>query len=208
MEPAANPRGTLLWWHGGGFVAGHPLRAMVPAAWIAAAAGLRAVLPTWPLAPEARWPAQAIHARAWCGRIDGPLVLGGDSAGGALALACAARARALVLLYPALGAPPSADAERWDLPATGLDPPAIRAMYMRLGASDLARRWTRGLPPTRLVIGDREPLEADAALLRTLGQVDTDTVPGRGHGFARDAGRDVAATCAMERAGEWVAPLL
>lgn len=198
---------TLLWWHGGGFVAGHPLRALAPAAWIAETAGMTCILPLWPLAPEAKWPAQARHARNWCRRITGPVYVGGDSAGGALALACSDLAEALVLGYPALGAAPGASVERWGSQENGLDAAAVKKMYARLGAPDLSARWEQGLPPCLVLTGDREPLADDRNILHGLGTFDVHVTPGAGHGFLRDAGKEAPATQAVLTAGRWLQSL-
>lgn len=92
-SPAA-PRGTILWLHGGGFVLGSSggVYANLAAA-LARATGMRVVVPDYRLAPEHPFPAghddclavaRALAADAFS---DGPFVLGGDSAGGCLALA-------------------------------------------------------------------------------------------------------------------------
>ena len=82
---------TVLWFHGGGFVFGAP-ETHTGMARAIAAAGVRVVLPRYRLAPEHKWPAMLEDALAAIDAVDGPLVIGGDSAGGQLAL-CAARRR-------------------------------------------------------------------------------------------------------------------
>lgn len=83
----------ILWFHGGAYCLGSPRshRAMVAA--LAHRMGVRAVLPDYRLAPENPFPAAPDDARAvWRGLLDageppGAIILGGDSAGGGLALA-------------------------------------------------------------------------------------------------------------------------
>jgi len=87
---------VLLWLHGGGYIVGSPdtHRAMV--ARLARRLGMRALLPDYRLAPEHPFPAayqdtlaawDALIAR---GYAPGDIVVGGDSAGGGLALALTA----------------------------------------------------------------------------------------------------------------------
>ncbi|WP_147107106.1 alpha/beta hydrolase [Tateyamaria sp. syn59] len=80
---------TILYFHGGGYVFGSPRTHGAMLASLAHRAGAHAVLPRYPLAPEHPFPASVDHARAVydaCRAMDGPLVIGGDSAGGGLAL--------------------------------------------------------------------------------------------------------------------------
>ena len=81
---------TILYFHGGGYVFGSPRTHSAMVAALASRAGARAVLPRYPLAPEHPFPAALDHARQVydvCRDQNGPLVIGGDSAGGGLALA-------------------------------------------------------------------------------------------------------------------------
>ncbi|MEL6885943.1 MAG: alpha/beta hydrolase [Pseudomonadota bacterium] len=89
-------RTTILYFHGGGFVFGAPETHAAMLAALAKRAGARAILPRYPLAPEHPYPAaadQALAAYHACLRDHGPqtIILGGDSAGGALALTLLAR---------------------------------------------------------------------------------------------------------------------
>ncbi|WP_254694111.1 alpha/beta hydrolase [Sulfitobacter sp. SK012] len=82
---------VILYFHGGGFVFGSPETHAALAAQLAHRVKGRALLPRYRLAPEAVFPAAALDVRAaWDGLIaDGVdpahVVIGGDSAGGALA---------------------------------------------------------------------------------------------------------------------------
>src|SRR5699024_50070 len=91
--------GSILYFHGGGYAFGSPQTHRRLGAGLAARAGLRVVLPCYPLAPEQRWPAQLQAALAAVDEQPDPLLLAGDSAGGHLALvtalACARRGRRL-----------------------------------------------------------------------------------------------------------------
>ncbi|WP_299704521.1 alpha/beta hydrolase [uncultured Tateyamaria sp.] len=85
----AEPQTTILYFHGGGFVFGSPQTHGAMAAALAKRAAARAVLPRYPLAPEHPFPAALDHAIAAyreCRAQGGPVIVGGDSAGGGLAL--------------------------------------------------------------------------------------------------------------------------
>ncbi len=87
---------TILYFHGGGFVFGAPETHAAMLAALAKRAGANAILPRYPLAPEYRFPAALDHALASyhaCLEDTRPetIVIGGDSAGGALALTVLAR---------------------------------------------------------------------------------------------------------------------
>lgn len=90
-------RGVILYFHGGAYFAGSPRTHRALGARLAALSGLRVALARYPLAPENPAPAAfdaalAAHARLLAlGHAPGEIVLGGDSAGGGLALALLAR---------------------------------------------------------------------------------------------------------------------
>ncbi|WP_413720042.1 alpha/beta hydrolase fold domain-containing protein [Silicimonas sp. MF1-12-2] len=91
--PSASGDAVLLYFHGGGYITGNAASHLPMVGSIAGKAGLRAVLPDYGLAPERPFPAAFEDALAtWNGlRNEGTdarrIVLGGDSAGGGLALA-------------------------------------------------------------------------------------------------------------------------
>ena len=91
--PAPAGAGVLLWLHGGAYCLGSPRTHADMAGELARRAGTGAVLPDYRLAPEAVFPAPLDDARAaWEALLDqglapGRIALGGDSAGGGLALA-------------------------------------------------------------------------------------------------------------------------
>ena len=109
------PVGTLLFFHGGGFIMGTPALRDGLCRRIAARTGLRIVSPGYRLAPEHPFPAAHddarraldwVRGRGWAG----PLLVGGDSAGANLAAGLARDAGAQngggvdgqVLIYPAV----------------------------------------------------------------------------------------------------------
>jgi acetyl esterase/lipase len=84
-------RRALLWFHGGGFTIGSALGYSVLAAGLSAAAGMGVVVPEYRLAPEHPFPAaveDAALAARWLTQTYGAAAsfVGGDSAGGALAV--------------------------------------------------------------------------------------------------------------------------
>ncbi len=105
--------GTLVWFFGGGFVWGEPRSELQIVGPIAESTGIDIVLPDYRLAPE--HPAPAAAEDAWAAWVavselgSDPLWLGGESAGGNLALLVAQRCiaegrpapKALALLSPA-----------------------------------------------------------------------------------------------------------
>jgi acetyl esterase/lipase len=106
-EPAA-PRATLLWFHGGGYRLGSAEGSKVFASRLAAAASVRVVMVDYRLAPEHPFPAAVVDAAAvYDAVLDEPtwnalpVVAGGDSAGGGLALVLAVAARDSGVAVPA-----------------------------------------------------------------------------------------------------------
>lgn len=89
--PAA--RRVTLYFHGGGYIAGSPATHAPMLARLAKLSGIEVRAPAYRLAPEARFPAAFEDAKAAfrqaleAGYRPGDIVLGGDSAGGGLALA-------------------------------------------------------------------------------------------------------------------------
>ena len=95
--PSAAPGRVVLYLHGGGYVIGSPRSHRHLAAAIATAAGSSALLLEYRCAPEAPFPAavdDAVAAYRWLldqGVSAGGIVIAGDSAGGGLTVADAAR---------------------------------------------------------------------------------------------------------------------
>lgn len=114
VPPQSHPARVFLFLHGGGYNSGSPKTHRKLAAHLGQAAGMRVLLPDYRLAPEHPHPAgvkDALLAYGWLlseGRKAQEIVLGGDSAGGGLALsmllalreAGATMPRAAVLLSP------------------------------------------------------------------------------------------------------------
>nr|WP_235915989.1 alpha/beta hydrolase [Thalassovita mangrovi] len=94
--PATSDR-VLLYLHGGGYLAGSPETHKRLVARLCRMTGMRALLPSYRLAPEHRLPAALYDSEAAfdhliaLGYRPGDIVIGGDSAGGGLALSLLAR---------------------------------------------------------------------------------------------------------------------
>ena len=190
---------TYLHLHGGGFVTGllrvH-LRALVQ---LADLSGASVLAPDYPLPPGS----DAAGILAFCDRVledalrDGPVVLGGDSAGGTLAiLLAAARAREgrplprrLVLWSPLCDLRVNAGGyDGWD---GVIEPDGVRAGAARFAgtagdAVNPALVPLEGLPPTTVFAGTRDPLYPDIAAwiarAREAGvDVQAHAEPGLGH---------------------------
>ena len=94
-----SPGATVLYFHGGGYRMGAPAAWVAFTSAVAEAGGARVVAADYRLAPEHPFPAAVHDAVAAYEALlddapDGPIVVGGDSAGGGLAVALAVACRA------------------------------------------------------------------------------------------------------------------
>jgi acetyl esterase/lipase len=191
-EPGADLGRTLLYFHGGAYVAGSPTGYRALWSRVASAAGVRGVAPAYRLAPEHPFPAAvddavaAYRALLEEGVEPGGLAVAGDSAGGGLAMALLLAARdqglplpsSLTLLSP------------WvDLTCTGASmetraaaDPSLTPAGLRQRAGDYLagqdaghplasplRADLRGLPPMLIHVGTAEVLLDDAIRLAARG---------------------------------------
>jgi epsilon-lactone hydrolase len=181
-----DPHRTLLYLHGGGYVAGiDPFHVRFLAS-LASGLGVRVVLPDYPLAPEHTWrdshEALADLATRWAKESD-ELLLAGDSAGGgyALALALTLRERGgpqagrMVLLSPwvdlTTSTPESEEHAARD-PWLHLGKLRAYAAWWAGSAEDLGRPEVSpaladlaGLPSTLMICGTRDTLAPGCRLL-------------------------------------------
>ncbi|WP_299592075.1 alpha/beta hydrolase [uncultured Tateyamaria sp.] len=183
------PDVTILYFHGGGFVFGSPHTHGAMVAALAKRAGACAVLPRYPLAPEHPFPAALDHAIAAyhaCRAQGGPLVVGGDSAGGALTLSLLAHLLTegeplpdAVFSFSPLTDLTFSGASIRDNAEADVELPAERAskmaqMYLNGAdetnplASPLFADFT-GAPPVWITVGDTEILLDDSR--RIVGQM-------------------------------------
>ena len=214
------PQGTLVWLHGGGFVLGSPASYRGLAHRLAHRARARVLLPRYRLAPEHPFPAALEDAVDVAAEVSGRghYWLGGDSAGGNLALgACAEmlargrRPRGMVLVSPApdldiaRDAPPRHD--EMLLPAALLR----RIVVDYLGGTDARdpraspiRAAFPAPPPTLIQCAAGELLERDidalaAHLVAQGGDVRVEKASGVPHDYQVLAGLLPSATRAVDR---------
>lgn len=172
---------TVVYFHGGGFIVGGLESHDDVCAEICAATGLRVISADYRLVPEHPHPAafdDAVAATRAVAAAFGPVVLCGDSAGGALA-ACAAHAlrgsdvglRGVVLIYPGLGGDMTRGSYVTHARAPMLTTEEVRYYHrMRHGGAPPARDPTAsalhdsdfaGLPPVAAFSAECDPLADD-----------------------------------------------
>jgi acetyl esterase/lipase len=184
-SPSAAPQAVLYYLHGGGFTAGSCMTHRELAAHLCIDSGVRVLLIDYRLAPEQPFPAALEDAAAgyqWLlaqGIPPQQIVIGGDSAGGGLALATMVWLREQAVELPAAGVLLSP----WtDLALAGpsmqtraeLDPLCSQASLQRaahcyLAGADPTDPFVSpvyaelyGLPPLLIQVGDHEVLLSDS----------------------------------------------
>lgn len=173
--------GTIVYFHGGGYLFGSPQTHARIGDALAEATGFGVVMPAYPLAPEHKWPAQLTAALSAVAEISGPVVLAGDSAGGHLALVTAlelqrrGRTLAGLMLF-------SPNTDRTDLSTTRAQNDPSDPMVDDESDREMARQCFGNrpaddpqvsplldrldlLPPLHLEVGGGEVLLGDSLLL-------------------------------------------
>jgi len=220
----ADPHGTILFLHGGGWVVGSIATHDHVARILANAANARVVLVDYRLAPEHPFPAaldDAEAALAWARDTHGaPLVVAGESAGGNLAAVLARRHRDDValqaLVYPVLDAHLDSDTYaafgdgRYGLGRAGMT--WYRDLYAPSDLSDpdvspLCARDLAGLPPALVMLASHDVLRAEGeAYTEALTAAGVPThltvYDGTVHGFLRwTRVTDIARTAIVDLGG-------
>ena len=234
--PGADADRALLYLHGGGYVMGSPNTHRKLAGDLSRAGAVRVVVPDYPLAPEHPFPAaiESITALYTALLAEGlpaaRIALGGDSAGGGLAVATllAWRDRGIPLPAAAVVISPWVDlvagrsvdpalVERDPVCSPG-DLAMMGALY--LGGADPSQPLASpvyadlaGLPPLLIQVGEAEILLDGARTLaeragRAGVDVTLDVWPDMIHVWHVFAGRVPEATEAVEAAGAFVAARL
>lgn len=236
-RPTSGILPALVYFHGGGWVWSSIDTHDRLAREYAAAAGCAVISVDYALSPEARFPQAleecaavvrhlAINAPSW--NIDpARIALGGDSAGGNLALATALylrdtagpRLHAILALYPVCDADFTTPSyRRFGLGGYFLTEEKM-CFYWNAYAPDPATRINplaaplradlHGLPPTMVQLARLDVLYDEgcalAAKLQLAGVPTTlDIVPGVIHGFLRASGKVAKAQTAIVRASTWL----
>lgn len=205
--PGAKARGTYLHIHGGGWTFGTPQQYDGLNRAIADATGMRVAAVRYRLGPEHRWPApldDCVAAAQWAlATHDGPLVIGGESAGAHLSAAVLLRLRESGRIGRVVGAALSygifdlrltPSAALWGERYMILSTPVIRWFVGNLmgegdpaGASPLLADL-RGLVPAFLTVGTADPLLDDTLFMAARWQAagnpaELHVVPGGVHAF-------------------------
>ncbi len=184
----AEPGRAILYFHGGGYVIGHPKGHASMVSHIAAASRAVAYSMDYRLAPEAPFPAAtddglaAYRALLDAGQDADKLVVSGDSAGGGLTMATAIQVRDSGLPTPAGLAPISPWVnlvnDSWSYRTKAESDPMIQKAGIDFMAqtyangADLAQPLISpvnadlsGLPPVLIQVGSEEVLLSDSVLL-------------------------------------------
>lgn len=211
---------TLLWFHGGGYIAGS-LEAIDPVCRVLASRlGCRVVSVGYRLAPEHPYPAAVHDALAALDHVartaGGRLAVGGDSAGGGLSAAVARRrthpVAGQLLLCPWLDLTGGSPSMREKAEGFGLTAAQLRGfarLYLGPGGDPLAPGASpllddlTGLPPTAVVTAGDDPLRDEGeryaeGIVAAGGTARARRWEGMPHGFVGMTADLPAATEALE----------
>lgn len=189
---AQGSRDAVLWVHGGAFVACSPQTHRAFAAALSAACGAPVLLPDYRLAPEHPHPAAVDDVVAALAQVDAErVVLGGDSAGGCLALLALERAHrelaGLALVSPVVDLSLASSAA-W----TGRDV-LVRQAWLEQGVTAMfgATRpvlQPADLPPTVVHVAEHERLRPEGERLARAVGAELRLVPRAWHDLHLQAG--------------------
>ncbi len=223
--PGRDP--VVIYLHGGGFVVGGLHSHDDVCAEICAVTGLTVLAVDYRLCPEHPHPAAYKDCLAVARATPGPILLAGDSAGGALAAAVAATLRdprvlGQVLIYPGLGGQGLSHQRHAHAPMLTAADVAFYARIRGAAAGDataypLQTADFTGLPPTLALAAECDPLADDAVdyaarITAAGGRAIAFTETGLVHGHlrarhsvprARESFARVTSTLAAFAAGHW-----
>ncbi|GBQ26210.1 alpha/beta hydrolase fold domain-containing protein [Gluconacetobacter azotocaptans] len=224
---------VIVYFHGGGFIAGGPETHRHVTAWLAHMTGLRVLSARYRLVPEHPFPAQADDAVAACRAMlavigeDAGIFLAGDSAGACVSLwglhrmtvAERQKVRGLILFYGGYGQVESESITRRGTAENGLDSGTLSIMYDRLrGAGPEGNPvWptafaSRITQPAYVVAAERDAIFDDS--IRLFHAIEGQNphsrlviVPDQDHSFLKGAGQDPTAQIELARASTWIGTL-
>ena len=209
---------AILYFHGGGWIAGSPWTHQTLCSWMAKFTGRQVFSAPYVLAPEYKFPAQADQAAEITNQFTTDrdhVILSGDSAGGAMVLWAAASLReprkvqALVSLYGAYGSLDGPSHVVYGHNSHGLQTAALCAMYGHLGCEDTtefrARLSTSGAP-LLLVKAECDPIADDNDWLaqNTNHPVTHLLARGQPHAYLQACGSDRLAEASMQKIADWI----
>jgi acetyl esterase len=217
----AVPRGTLVYFHGGGFVVGGLHSHDDVCAEIAAHCRLHVVSVDYRLAPEHVHPAAFDDAMSVTSHLieSGPVILAGDSAGGCLAASVVQSLRGpalqgMVLIYPGLGGDPDSRDMHYHAQAPMLTRDDVLAYAtLRAGGvapaqdpsfAPLAAEDFSGLPECFIHVAECDPIAGDgpayaSRINQTGGKATCFVDQGLVHGWLRARHRSIRAREAFAR---------
>ncbi len=219
FDPPGASGTKILYFHGGGWVAGSPDTHVTLCSWMAATTGRTILSVPYTLCPEAKFPSQyhqAAQALDDFLRTEPQAIVMGDSAGGAMALWAEAgavhrdRVAAVVSLYGAFGAVGTDSMATFGPESGGLDDASVLGMYARLGCDagqGIAQAAAAKGAPGLLVTAGTDPLGDDHAWLQSQKpdrSFENITIPDRPHAFLQMAGTDEVARDAMQQISDWL----
>jgi acetyl esterase/lipase len=223
------PRGIVVYFHGGGYICGSPKTHRGITGHLAKSSGAMVIVPDYRLAPEHPFPAALDDAETLYralldeGHPPAAISFAGDSAGGGLAVALAIRLRDRGIPLPASVTvfSPWVDLSNDHLYSPEQEPLLNRewidkAARLYCGAESRSNPLISpvhadlsGLPPMLIQVGSEEILLNDAQRLADLAnrdgvEVRLDIFNSLWHVFQIHAGQLDRATAAVEEAGEFI----
>lgn len=225
LQPRDEKR-VIIYFHGGGWIVGSPLTHADISGTLCELTGVPIISVDYRLAPEHVVPIPVEDGLAaieyvLAGTKEKSIILCGDSAGAAIALAVASRyerIEGVAACYGSYGLFESESLRLFGSRADGIDADCVRRMWMAAHASSEASPYSIEAiagavdVPVYILAGDRDPVRDDSlALANALkvrgGNVVLDVVRDQGHGFLHGGLGDSAAASALTRISHWMMSL-
>jgi acetyl esterase/lipase len=234
MHPPARadgPRQIIVYFHGGGWIVGSPLTHADISGALSTSTGLEVVSVAYRLAPEFPAPAPIEDGLAAIEHVlarDGEttLILCGDSAGAAIALAVAnaasdaikARLAGIAACYGSYGLLDSASLREYGTRESGLDKACLARMWRCAHGDDAASPYSIDAvsrapgAPVYILVGALDAVFDDSiALAEALDSggraACLDIASGQGHGFLHGGLEAFPARSAFARLAQWIGTL-